>query len=587
MPLSVGASSRNETMNTFLQQIQQLWARQSFMGKTVLGGATAVLVLVVAAVGYWSSQTSYAVLYSGLPTEEAAAITQKLEADKVAYKLSSDGTTILVPAERVQKTRMGLAVAGLLHGSEKGYEIFDSMSMGATPFVQNMNYTRAIQGELARTIMTLEPVVHARVHIVQPDPSPFVREEKPVTASVVIKTRPGGALGRAATQGIVALVAGSVKGLTPDNVTVLDTEGTVLSEKKKSAQSLASTEQLAHQLEVESHLASKAQEILTRLLGPGRAIVRVTADMSFRHVREVSEKFDPEGKVVARESVMSSKTTAAGGPRGPAGTASNVPPVQPGAAGPATPGPSANEEVIESEYLVSHSNHSQEEQQETINRLTVAVMLIPPIPVDETPLEESLGVTPNEAGQLVKQAVGFKEGRDQIQVSIGKPPESPAEAVLDQQILSAQNWQNYGQVAKGSSLGVAALALLAIGLLSLRRKPVPAAPDPAPAMAISSLPSNSAGSPVVAPAMTSMAAGSTSGMFSPGPQATVPGAVGMSPVHGGMSPGFNPMQSAQPGMPSSAPPSEFDEIHAIAGAIRAWLEEPATIRLDRTKPAAS
>lgn len=505
-------------MNPFIQQIQQLWARQGFMGRMVLGGATIVLTLVVVAVGFLANQTSYAVLYSGLPMEEAAAITQKLDADRTVYKLSTDGTTILVPTERVQKTRMSLAVAGLLRGSEKGYEIFDSMSMGTTPFVQNMNYVRAIQGELARTIMTLDPVSQARVHIVQPEPSPFVREEKPVTASVVIKTRPGASLSRPATQGIVALVAGSVKGLTTDNVTVLDTDGRVLSEKKKSGQGMASNDQLAHQLEVESHLAAKAQEILTRLLGAGRAVVRVTAEMSFRHVKETSEKFDPDGKVVTRESVTSSKTTTAGGSRGPAGTASNIPSIA-AAGATTTAGPSANEEVIESEYLVSRTNQSQEEQQETINRLTVAVMLIPPIPVDETPLEESLGITQKEAEQLVKQAIGFKEGRDQIQVSLGKPAEAAAEVAMEQQIIAVQTWQNYGTVAKASSLGVAALSLLAIGLLAVRGKPSSDPPSTAPAFA----------------------------------------------ARGGSS-------------------TELNDLHAVAGTIKAWLEEPVSIRMDRTKP---
>ncbi len=512
-------------MNAFLQQIQQLWARQTFMGRVILGGAASLLALVVVGVGFWANQTNYAVLYSGLPTEEAAAITQKLDADRTTYKLSSDGTTILVPTDRVQKTRMSLAVAGLMKGSEKGFEIFDTMSVGTTPFVQNMNYGRAIQGELAKTIMTLDPVAHARVHIVQPDPSPFVREDKPVTASVVIKTRPGATLSRSATQGIVALVAGSVKGLATENVTVLDTEGRVLSERKQSKQGMASTEQLAHQLEVESHLAAKAQEILVRLLGPGRAVVRVTADMSFRHVKETSEKFDPDGKVVIRESVMSSKTTTPGGARGPVGTASNVPPSGPPPAAAAVPsGPSANEEVIESEYAVSRVSHAQEEQLETINRLTVAVMLIPPIPVDDTPLEESLGITPTEAGLLVKQAIGFKDGRDQIQVSIGKPSESPVEAALDQQIITAQNWQSYGSVAKASSLGIAALSLLAIGLLSLRRKPTAGPSTPAPAFS----------------------AGTGSG--------------------------------------------DLNDLHAVAGTIKAWLEESPTIRMDRnpaTRGAAS
>lgn len=504
-------------MNPFFQQIQQLWARQTFMGRLVLGGATTVLVLVVGAVGYWASQTNYAVLYSGLPSNEAAAITQKLDADRTAYKLSSDGATILVPVENVPKTRMNLAVAGLLNGSEKGYEIFDSMSLGATPFHQNINLVRAIQGELAKTIMTLEPVAHARVHIVQPETNVFIRDEKPVTASVVVKVRPGASLSRDATQGIVALLAGSVKGLTTDNVTVLDTDSRILSEKRKSAQGMASTDQLNHQLEVESHLVAKAQEILTRALGgPGRAVVRVTANMSFRHVKESSEKFDPEGKVITHESVSSSKTTSPSGPRGPAGTASNLPPAVAAAAGAAAAGPSANEEVTESKYAVSVVNRTHEEQLETINRLTVAVMLIPPVPVDETPLEESLGFSAAEVGLLVKRAVGFQEGRDEIQVAIGRPvAAAPEDVAIDQQIIAVQAWQGYGSVAKASSLGVAAFSLLIIGLMSLRSKPAPKT-SPTPALA-------------------------------------------------------------------TADTAELADLQAVAGAIKAWLEEPATIRMDRSK----
>jgi flagellar M-ring protein FliF len=407
---------------------------------------------------------------------------------------------------------MVLAVAGLLQGTEKGFEIFDSMSMGATSFVQNVNYMRAIQGELAKTIMTLEPIQHARVHIVQPEPTPFVRDEQEVTASVVVKTRPGTTLTRQGAQAIVALVAASVRGLSTDNVTVLDADGRVLSERKKSPQAMAATDQLAHQLEVESHLANKAQEILTRLLGPGRAVVRVTADMSFRHVTDISEKFDPDGKVVVKESVMSSKSIPPLVPRGPAGTATNLPPGPPNA-GPVIP-PSENEEVIDSEYVVSRLNHAQEEQQENINRLTVAVMLMPPKPVDEVPLEESLGITPAEASELVKQSIGFKEGRDKIQVSIGKPAEAPAEAAIDQHIIAFQQWQNIGSALKASSLGIAALSLLVIGLLAMRRKSAP---------------------------------------------------------------------SAEPALATSSTAGELDDLHAVAGTIRAWLEEAPTIRMDAAK----
>lgn len=463
-------------MNTFTQQLKDLWARQGLAGRILLGGSAAVLALVCLGVGFWANQTNYAVLFSGLALDDAAAITQKLDSDRVTYKLSADGATILVPADRLQKTRMGLAVSGLMGGGHKGYEIFDEMSLGATPFQMNVNYIRAIQGELAKTIMTLEPVAHARVHIVQPESTPFIREQNPVTASVVVKTHRGAVLNRAATQGIVALVAGSVKSLSRENVTVLDTDGKVLSEKQKTPQSQASTENLAHQMEVEMYLAAKAQELLTRAVGADRALVRVTADMTFRHVRETSEKYDPDGKVVQRESTTSVKTTGPAGTGGPTGTASNLPPAgaRPTAG---SSGPSANEESIESEYVVSKTNLAQEEQKDTINRLTVAVMLTPPD--FDVPLKESLGITPEEVERLVKQAIGFQEGRDQIQVSIGKSAEAAVEAAIDQQIFASQTWQNYGSVAKASSLGVAALSLLAIGLLSLRSRPATTTPPAA------------------------------------------------------------------------------------------------------------
>lgn len=503
-------------LQQFTQQLQQFWSRQSLAGRVVYGGITLTLMALVGGVSYWASQTEYSVLFSGLPAEDADAIVQKLEADRTSYKLTSGGSTILVPSDKVYKVRMTLVAAGLPQGSGKGFELFDQMSMGATPFVQNMNYVRAIQGELARTIMTLEPVAHARVHIVQPEPTPFVREEKPVTASVVIKTKAGATLSRRATAGIVALVAGSVKGLTAENVTVLDSDGQVLSEKHDASRGSASSDQLAYQRDVESHLASKAQEILSRLLGHGRAVVRVTADMSFRHLKETSEKFDPEGKVVTRESLTSSKTTTAAGTRGPAGAVSNIPPGQ--AAGPSGVGPNKNDETIENEYAVSKVNRQLEEQQGNIDRLTVAVMLIPSPTDADTPPEETLGITPAEAKELVKQAVGYKEGRDQIQVSIGKVAEAPADAAFDAGFLAMQQWQNYASIVRASSLGVAAFALLAIGLVSLRRRPVSGPVPTGPAFA-----------------------------------------------SGGM----------------AASGDELTDLQAVAATVKAWLEEPATIRLER------
>lgn len=501
---------------TMLSQFMQFFLKLTPIVRVAYGGVAALLILLVGGVGYWSSQTQYAVLATQLLPEDAAAIVKRLDADQTKYKLSADGTSIMVPSDKVQNIRMSLVSAGLPQGSGKGYELFDSMSLGTTPFVQNLNYVRAIEGELARTIMKMGPIAEARVHIVQPDPTPFVREEKPVTASIMVKTRPGATLTRASVASIVALTANGVKGLTAEHVTVVDTVGNTLSEKR-DPRGMVSNDQLSYQRDVEAHLAENAQEILTRLLGPGRAVVRVTAEMSFRHLKETSEKYDPEGKVVIREQVMSSKSSMTGGAKGPTGAISNIPPA-PGNGTASGAGPSKNDETTESEYAVSKVNKSQEEQQGAIDRLTVAVMLIPAPGGGDTP-EESLGITPDEAKALVKQSVGFKEGRDQIQVSIGKSAGEAADAATASNVVALApivtgNGRDFVSLLRNSALGIAALIAAAIAVVAMRRK---------------------SGKTAAQPAIASASADSPGG-------------------------------------------DDLNDLHAIAMTIRAWLEEPDVIR---------
>lgn len=452
----------------FTLQWTQVWKRQSPLGRVAFSGAAAVFLIAAVWVGFWASVSNYAVLYSNLPTDEAAKIVQKLDADRIPYELANSGTAILVPADRVLKTKMILSVAGLTNGAGKGFELLNEMSMGATPFLQNATYVQATQGELARTIMQLEPIAEAKVHLVQPDPSPFIRDEKPVTASVIIKIKPGYSLSRKTSVGIVSFIASSIKGLTSDNITLIDSEGRVLSERRDSRSDLVSSDQREYQREVEADLAGKAQEILTRLLGPGQAVVRVTAEMSFRRVKEQSEKVDPEARAATRETTTSSKTTNPGGPRGAAGAASNVAGAQPAAA---NNGSLKQDETTESEYAVSRTQRQSEENQGTIERLTVAVILMPTSDDPDADPEEALGMPAEEAEKLVKQAVGFKEQRDAIQVSVGKPAAPELAATADPAFIAAQKWQNYINLVKASALVIAALAGFVLVLMTFRKWP--------------------------------------------------------------------------------------------------------------------
>src|SRR5579884_2125 len=215
-------------LRQLIDQFRQLWRGMSLWRRIGLTTLTAACIAAIIGVGIWASQPDYRVLYSGLSAEDAGAITAKLQTQGVAFRLSAGGTTIQVPAEQVQQLRLDLAVEGLPSHSGKGFEIFDDAPLGMTPFMQQVNYSRALQAELSRTIMQLDPVAQARVHIVRPDPTPFIRDQKPTTASVMLKLKPGATLSHAMANGIVALVARSVEGLTPDNITLVDTNGHVL-----------------------------------------------------------------------------------------------------------------------------------------------------------------------------------------------------------------------------------------------------------------------------------------------------------------------------------------------------------------------
>src|SRR5437667_3221625 len=362
-----------EFLRRLRQQLTQIWLGMSMARRISVLLVLAVALGVMVGVGFWAAQPEYRLLYSSLSAEDAAAVTAKLQSLNVSYRLTAGGTAILVPAEQVQQLRLDLAAEGLPTRGTKGFEIFDEAPLGMTPFVQHINYLRALQAELAKTIMRLEPVSQARVHLVRPEPSPFVREQKPTTASVVLWLKPGMTLTRGMANGVVALVARSVEGLTPENVTLLDNLGHVLSTPHDPEGNVPSS-QLEYRREVETSLAAKAEQMLVQLLGPGRAIVRVTADVNFKRIKEKRETYSPEDRVVTSETVTNSKSSGpVPGPRGVAGAASNI-----GAARNPPPAPSESktqEESIETKYVVSKTIQEVEDRVGNIERLTVAAMV--------------------------------------------------------------------------------------------------------------------------------------------------------------------------------------------------------------------
>lgn len=449
------------------QQVWQIWQQMSLRRRMALAVVTLLSLLAVVGVGYWAVQPEYRVLYSGLAPEDAGAVTSYLQGQGISYRLESGGATVLVPAEQVSRARLGLAVEGLPAKSGKGFELFDQSSLGMTPFTQHVNYLRALQGELAKTIMQIEPVQYARVHIVRPDPSPFLRNPQPTTASVMLRLKPGAALSRSLTAGIVALVARSGEGLAPENVTVVDASGRLLSDSQEPSGG-AFASHLEQRRALESYLASKAEELLTRVLGPGRAIVRVAADINTQRLKERKESYNPEGRVVNYEKSTTTKSTSAlGSARGAAGAQSNLPGKAGAGNNPANS--SSQEEVTETGFAVSKVIQEFEDKVGTIQRLTVAAL----VDLSERPGSQggksTPGITLADVQELIKQAVGFRPERDQIKVS-NAPLEGPMlETSSEDAQRENQGWNNILSLVRTVSLSIGGIMTLILIWMLLRR----------------------------------------------------------------------------------------------------------------------
>ena len=259
----------------------------------------AILLLSVIGFGsliFWNSRPDYQVLFSNLSQEDAGEMVNKLKERKVPFQLTNNGTTLLIPREQVYEVRLSFATEGLPKGGGVGFEVFDRTNLGTTDFVQKLNYQRALQGELSRTIKQIKEIEQARVHIVTPKESLFVEEQKKPTASVLVKTRSSMTLAPAQVEGIVNLVSSAVEGLEPGNITIVDTTGKVLFKRTDSTlMGQLTTTQLEYQKNIEENLKKKVQGMLEEVLGPSKAIARISTDIDFQQVEITEEKYDPTG----------------------------------------------------------------------------------------------------------------------------------------------------------------------------------------------------------------------------------------------------------------------------------------------------
>jgi flagellar M-ring protein FliF len=305
--------------------------------KTVFGSMTPAKMFTLLAVisvtmaGFvilvtWSGTSDFQPLYSNLTPEDAGAILTRLKEKKIPYKVSANRDSILVPSDELYEIRLELASQGLPLGSGVGFEIFDNAKLGMTEFVQNVNFQRALQGELSRTINRFDEVEGSRIHIVMGSKSLFVEDEEPATASVILKLAPGRMLSKEQVQAIVHLVSSSVSGLKTENVTVVDNYGKMLAgSKDRSSEGPIDSDQLALQEKMEKGLESRVRTMLETALGPGKAIARVSCTLDFKKQEKTEERYHPDSKVIRSEQTMNeSSGEVEGDAKGVPGVLSNT-----------------------------------------------------------------------------------------------------------------------------------------------------------------------------------------------------------------------------------------------------------------------
>lgn len=453
-------------LQQLLNRARAFWAGQSLARRAMFGVLGFSIIAIAAATGI-AVQTKHVPLYpEPLSLDEAGAITTKLREQNKTFKLEAGGSIITVPEDELPAIRVLLAADGV-PAKGKGFELFDSGQFAVPPDVQRINYLRALQGELARTIQQIDSVQSARVHIARPEWTPFSREQRATTASVVIRLKTGRDLSRSQAAGVVGMVSRAVEGLKPENVTLVDTTGRQLSDPRAGENDSISGAHLDYQKDLEQYLASKAQTLLNAHLGAGRAVITVRADIDFKKVRERSRKYESPG-VTSAERTMTSKSTGGTSARGVAGAGSNIRQAGNTSGG---GGGTSNDEANSADYLVSTTERDLEDRMASVNRLSIAALVDLAPPEGDNP-RPSISLA--DAQDIIKQAIGYKQGRDDIKVTdarLGVPTSAPEAA--DGKELLTQTTAIVTLVRNGALALTALIVLAMLSMLVLRRRRPP------------------------------------------------------------------------------------------------------------------
>lgn len=453
-----------------LTSLPSTWKSLSLAQRAALAGVLVAVFIGILLVARLAGQPSYTVLFANLEPEDAGAVTGKLRELKVPYRLSQGGRTIEVASDKVYDLRLALATEGLPRGGSVGFELFDKTNLGATEFTQRLNYQRALQGELTRTINRLEGVVESRVHIALPERRLFSEQEEPITASVLLHLRPGYQLSAPQVAGIVHLVSSSVEGLKPQNVTVIDPHGELLS--RGGNPSLLSGSQIELQEAYERRLEAQLRRLADQVLGPGKAAIRVSADLNWDQMETTSETYRPSGPNGQNLPIEEQVRIETYGRRlgrlagGAPGVASNLGRPVPASGSPAGSEPGQyNSSDTQQRYVVNRVVERRIAAPGKIRRLSIAVLLDGTISrVQQAALRNAFAAA---AGlDLEPPAAGGRGDRIEVlPIAFDRSAETQASRAAAE---AARQSVRVTLIRNGAAVLVAVLVLLT-GLLFLRR----------------------------------------------------------------------------------------------------------------------
>jgi len=475
-----------EVVDQFRRRATSTLAEFTTGQKVVSGFALVALVVGAVLFSNWAGKPTYSMLFSNLDPKDAASITTKLSTDHVSYKLTDGGLTILVPQSSVYSERIKMSAAGLPSGGTTGYALLDKQGITTSQFIQQVDYQRALEGELAKTISSIDGVSAANVHLVIPPNDVFADSTQKPSASVLILNTPGKSLDPGQVQAVVHLVASSVASLDPTEVTVADSKGTTLWAPGQDGTTAAITDARQQQTaSYQDNVASSIQNMLASVIGPNHAVVRVTADLNFDQINSTTDSYGSAANPTKPVPVLNQTTTkevysgsAAANAAGPLSANPVIPTttttLAPGTTAAANAGPAYAKDAAATNYGVDKTTQVVTQAPGSVKRLSVAVAVD-----SKTP-----NVNPQQLQALVSAAAGINPTRGDVVTVTALPFDTTAATQATKALkaaASANSMTTYIDLGKTVLLvGVLLLVLLVLIRASRRapqRLPLAVGPD--------------------------------------------------------------------------------------------------------------